>query len=141
MAQALTANRVDAVITAEPAHTRILALGARLVAPVLDAIAPIWIEGGYFCTIDFARTHAEIVRRFADAIAQTDAWANKNHAATAKILETTLKLTVAPAQTRTYYPERLDPAQIQPLIDASAKYGILKGAFPASEIIAPGLLS
>ena len=31
----------------------------------------------------------------------------------------------------------LVPAQIQPAIDASAKYGTLKKAFPAREIIDP----
>ena len=40
---------------------------------------------------------------------------------------------------RVRYHERLDPARIQPLIDAAAKYGRLKAAFPATELLAPGL--
>ncbi len=34
----------------------------------------------------------------------------------------------------------VDPAQIQPLIDASAAYGMLKASFPAREIIDPNAL-
>jgi hypothetical protein len=40
---------------------------------------------------------------------------------------------------RMYYPERLRASELQPLIDASAKYGLLKAAFPAKDIIAPGV--
>jgi hypothetical protein len=38
-----------------------------------------------------------------------------------------------------YYPERLRASELQPLIDASAKYGLLKASFPAKDIIAPGV--
>jgi hypothetical protein len=36
---------------------------------------------------------------------------------------------------RAYYGERLDPALLQPVIDATAKYGVVAKAFPAAEII------
>jgi hypothetical protein len=35
------------------------------------------------------------------------------------------------------YAEKLDPAMIQPLIDASAKYGAISAPFPAIDLIAP----
>jgi hypothetical protein len=40
---------------------------------------------------------------------------------------------------RITYVDRLVPAQVQPLIDASAKYGIIERPFPALELFAPGL--
>jgi len=39
---------------------------------------------------------------------------------------------------RTTNPTVLDPALIQPLIDAAAKYGILPRSFPAREILWSG---
>jgi hypothetical protein len=38
---------------------------------------------------------------------------------------------------RSVFAEKLDPAQIQPLIDASAKYGAIASTFPAIDLIAP----
>jgi hypothetical protein len=37
------------------------------------------------------------------------------------------------------YPPRVTAALIQPLLDASAKYGLLKATYPAADIIAPGV--
>lgn len=136
MSAALAAGRIDAAVTLEPALSHDLANGARMAAPVFDAIAPIWIEGGYFCTTTYLRANTGVIKRFADAIAETDAWANQNHPATARILERALKTTAVAGVTRAFFPERLDPAQLQPLIDASAKYGILKATFPARDLIA-----
>jgi hypothetical protein len=38
---------------------------------------------------------------------------------------------------RTTFAEKLDPANVQPLIDGAAKYGITKAPFPAIDLIAP----
>ena len=42
-----------------------------------------------------------------------------------------------PDMKRATYGETLDPALMQPLIDATVKYGTLKTAFPAIELVAP----
>jgi NitT/TauT family transport system substrate-binding protein len=136
---ALTAGRTDAALTEEPWLTPLVAVGARKIATPFDQIAPRWIEGGYFCTADFVRDHLDVVKRFALAISETSVWANKNRDATAKILEKYAKTTVPPTMVRTYYPEHLVASDLQPLIDASAKYGLLKAPFPAKDLFAPGL--
>jgi hypothetical protein len=38
---------------------------------------------------------------------------------------------------RTLYAEKLDATMMQPLIDATAKYGTLKTSFPAIDLVAP----
>ncbi len=38
---------------------------------------------------------------------------------------------------RAYYGERLEPGLLQPVFDATAKYGVIPKAFPAAEIIDP----
>jgi NitT/TauT family transport system substrate-binding protein len=140
MPGALGTGRVDAVVAEEPTETILLSSGARVVANVNDAIGDEWLGGGWFCTADYANAHPDIVRRFADAIAEAGTWANKNHEASAKILESYTKQPINPNQKRAFYPERVSPALLQPLIDVSAKYGLLKASFPAKDVIAPQVL-
>jgi NitT/TauT family transport system substrate-binding protein len=123
----------------EPDLSEMLASDGRVLAKAYTAIAPQWILGGYFCTADFAKSHPDVVRKFADAMSEAAAWANANHAATAAILAKYGKAPLPPNVQRMYYPERLRAADLQPLIDASAKYGILKATFPARDLFAPGL--
>jgi NitT/TauT family transport system substrate-binding protein len=139
MGAALASGRVDAVVAEEPVLTAITQKDGRVIGRPGDAIGPLWIEGGFFTTLDFAKAHPDVVKRFADALAETNAWANKNHDASGQILGKYAKTTFDPAQRRCYYPERLNAAQVQPLIDAAAQYGVLKASFPAKEIFAPGL--
>jgi NitT/TauT family transport system substrate-binding protein len=140
MPGALGTNRVDAVVAEEPTQSILLGNGARVVASVNDAIGDEWLGGGWFCLADYAATHADIVRRFADGVAESGTWANKNHEASAKILEGYTKQPINPSQKRAFYPERVSPALLQPLIDVSAKYGLLKATFPAKDVIAPQVL-
>jgi NitT/TauT family transport system substrate-binding protein len=142
MPAALTAGRVDGVMAEEPLMTAILQSDAgRVLSNVYDAIAPTWVEGGYFCTIDYAKAHPDIIKQFTDAMAEAAVWANANHATTAIMLADYAKTPLNPNVQRMYYPERLRASELQPLIDASAKYGLLKTAFPAKDIIAPGVPS
>jgi NitT/TauT family transport system substrate-binding protein len=141
MGAALAGGRVDAVSVEEPAFSSIMSSGdVRSIGAPNGAIASSWIEGGYFVTLAFARAHPDIVRRFGDAMAETAIWANKNPSLSAKILAKYANSPVGSASTvRVFYPERLHVDDIQPLIDASAKYGILKASFPARDLIAPGV--
>lgn len=140
MGPALTAGRVDAVVAEEPNETILLSNGGRVVATVNDAIGSEWLGGGWFCLLDYANAHPDIIRNFADGVAEAGDWANKNHEASAKILESYTKQPINPNQKRAFYPERVSPALLQPLIDISAKYGLLKASFPAKDVIAPQVL-
>ena len=125
----------------EPVLSAVLASNGRVLARPYDAIAPEWIEGGYFCTLDFAKAHHDAVKRFSDAMAEAAVWANANHPATLAMLETYSKHAIDPNITRIFYPDRVKASLLQPLIDASAKYGVLKATFPAKDMIAPNLPS
>ena len=89
----------------------------------------------------FRSQNAETIRRFRVAIAKAAAWANAHPAESAAILVRYTKMTLETVRTmrRATYDTSgtLDPAMIQPVIDASAKYGTLSRPFPASELIAP----
>lgn len=140
MGPALSAGRVDAVVAEEPTQSILLANGGRVVGHPNDAIGDEWLGGGWFCLLDYANAHPDIVRKFADGIAEAGAWANKNHEASAKVLESYTKQPINPNQKRAFYPDRVSPALLQPLIDISAKYGLLKASFPAKDVIAPQVL-
>ncbi|HEY5341739.1 MAG TPA: hypothetical protein VIK27_11990, partial [Candidatus Aquilonibacter sp.] len=85
----------------------------------------------------WARAHPDLARKFVAVMAETAKWANGHHAETAKMIVALTKMPpdVANKMERAYYGERLDPALIQPVIDATAKYGAIPKAFPAAEII------
>ena len=65
------------------------------------------------------------------------AWANVHQADSAALLTKYTQILVVPNMSRTVYAEKLDPAMMQPLIDASAKYGAIDKTFPAADLIAP----
>jgi NitT/TauT family transport system substrate-binding protein len=139
MDTAIVAGRVDAAAMEEPALDKLLATDGRMLAHCYDAIAKDFSEGGYFTTSDYVKAHLEVMRRFAAVMSQTARWANANQSITAKILEKYTGVAIADQAHRVHYHDKLDPAKIQPLVNAAAKYGTLKAVFPASEIMAQGL--
>lgn len=136
MPSALKSHRVDAAQMAEPALDKALRAGGRVLAPSYDAIAKRFLLAAWFSTPVWANAHPDVVRRFAEAIAETARWANANPLQSAKILQKYTKLPVYRTTARVLYPERATPAEAQPLIDASARYHALPKTFPAKEIFA-----
>jgi len=137
MLAALATDRVSAALVAEPVLSDALKQGNRVLGNAYDGIAPTFLIGAWFTTGAWAKAHPDVVRRFQKAMYASAVWANKNHAASAESLTRATKIAVVPGMRRATYGEKLDPALIQPLIDATAKYGPLKTAFPATELIAP----
>lgn len=136
MDTAIATGHVDAAAVEEPILSRILRADARLLGNIYDAIANSFLEGGCFATEDFVRTHTLALRRFATVMGETARWANANPAASAVILQKYTGIDVSQERNRVHFADRLDPRQLQPLIDLAAKYGTLKAPFPASQLIA-----
>jgi NitT/TauT family transport system substrate-binding protein len=135
MPAALASGRIDAAFVAEPflgpakrvAHT---------VAVEFDAIANSFLVAGWFTTEGWAKNHQRAIALFAQSIRDATDWAQKNPAACPAILAKYLKvdLAVVTASPRTYFAKSLDPAQLQPGVDLTAKYAKFP-TFPAQEII------
>ncbi|HXP92824.1 MAG TPA: ABC transporter substrate-binding protein [Candidatus Binatia bacterium] len=140
-APAVVQGRVDAASIAEPFLDEALKLDTRVLAPTYSAIANEFMIGAWFSTLDYAKAHPDIIRKFAAVVLETARWANKNQARSAQILAKYAKVTVSSTMARVGYAERLAPSQIQPLIDAAARYGTIKASFPASDLFAPGIRS
>jgi NitT/TauT family transport system substrate-binding protein len=141
MGPAVVSGRVDAIEIAEPFLSAVLNAGdGRVLAADGDAIGSTWVEGGYFCTVEYAKNNTDVLKRFSRAIAETGRWANANPDAASQIL---LKYSKAKPQKLRYhilFPERFKPSDAQPLIDAAAKYGALKAPFPSADMMAPEAL-
>jgi NitT/TauT family transport system substrate-binding protein len=136
MADAVASGRIDAVMMTEPELSGALEKKrVRILAAPMESISREFLVGVWFSTSAYAKAHPEIVRAFAAAMAEAANWANRNQAESAKILEAHTGVTMGANAARVLFADRLDVAQIQPVIDASAKYGALKAAFPAAQLI------
>jgi NitT/TauT family transport system substrate-binding protein len=136
MSAALAQGHIAAALLAEPSATEFKS-STRVLSKCFDGIAPNFMISAYIATTKWATAHPDLVQKFQQAIRETAAWANKNHDKTAEMLAKEAKISpdVVRAMNRSVYPERTDPAMIQPVIDVTAKYGGLNATFPASEMI------
>jgi len=137
---ALDANRVAAGITTNPSLAKAMATGKYLSLgePIEQTFNHLMISA-YVADAGWVAKNAALVGRFGQVMARASAYANTHHAETADLIADFSgidRATVA-TMTRAVYPTTLDPALVQPLIDAAAKYGAIRQAFSASELISP----
>jgi ABC-type nitrate/sulfonate/bicarbonate transport system substrate-binding protein len=135
---ALEGRRIDAAWLAEPFITEASPF-ARMLASCFDEIAPRWMLGAWFTTRPWIAAHRESLDKFRAVMAKTAGWANANQAASAAILAkyAHLDASLLKNMRRVSYGTRAEPAEIQPIIDLSARYGALAASFPAAELLAP----
>jgi len=139
--EAVTSGRVDACYLVEPFLTAALKGGAvRALAYPDDALG----GGGYlatvwYSTVQWAKSHPDVVTRFASAMRDAGRWANANPTKVVPILAKELHAdpAITAQANRTFFSDRMIPAEIQPWIDVTAKYAKF-APFPASEIIYTG---
>lgn len=138
MPAALAAHRVDAAFIAEPVVSDALRQkSARVIGTPYDAIAPQFTISVWFTLAAWAKANPGLVRRIAGAIRQASAWANAHDAQSAQILSAVSKIPAASIDgtTRSRFSETLSARSLQPVIDVSARYGLLAKPFPAAEVI------
>lgn len=133
----LSAGRAAAGVVSEPYLSIALAGGCKILAPTHDAIAKSFLVGAWFSTSSWAAAHPDLVRRFRAVMVETARWANTHHDDSARILEKYTKLETPAGMRRVPFAEQTVAAQVQPVIDAAAKHGVLKASFPAAELILP----
>jgi len=136
---ALMQHRVLAGETVTPTMTVALETGNFRFVPINNAIAPLFLQSVWFTTKDFSAKNPDVVRTFARVVATTSTYVNMHHAETAPITSqyTGIALDIIQRMPRATEGVTLSPELIQPAIAANAKYGSLKKAFPAQELIDP----
>jgi NitT/TauT family transport system substrate-binding protein len=137
MAEAVAAGRVDAAQLGDPALSDALAAGkVRILAKSYDAIGKRLFGSVWFTSEDWAAQHPDAARKFAAAINQAGAWATRNPVAAAAVLQKYMKVTYPRAHE--YHGRTVDPAFIQPIIDAAVRYKLLTTPMNANDLIWKG---
>ncbi len=102
-----------------------------------DAVSPRFASSMWFATSDWAAKNPDAVRRFNLTMKEAGVWGNTHPHESAVIVAEHIKQAAADieAANRAIYGTEMTPDLLQPVIDASAKYGALKTAFPARDLI------
>jgi NitT/TauT family transport system substrate-binding protein len=139
----LLEGRIDAYTVGEPWSTLAQDSGkVRVLARSFEAIAPRFLMTGWFGTAEFIERNRDTVDRFNRVLREATVYANTHKTEMIPLLAAQLKLDPALiARTmKGVEGEYLDAALIQPMIDATAKYGIIERSFSANELISPAAL-
>jgi NitT/TauT family transport system substrate-binding protein len=141
---AIEAGRIDAAGLQEPALSLALRGGnLRGIGKAYDAIAKRFLVSMTIVMADFASANREVIVRFLRAQLEANAFANTHHDQTAIWLAEAANVDVATIvhTPRKILAESLDPAMIQPVIDASVRYKVIEKAFDPRDLISPAILS
>jgi NitT/TauT family transport system substrate-binding protein len=137
MTVALQRGIIDGYPAPEPFLSQAVKSGLYVDYLVKNPLAPAIMQGGWIATRDWVAKNAVMARAFVAAMRDAGNWANHNRKESGDILVKYSKMApdVIAGMGRGDYEDRLDPATIQPLIDATAHYGIISKTFPARNII------
>jgi len=137
-AAAVQQGRVAAAALVPPFVAHAVGAGqVRIVANVFAAIAPRFMETGWFSTGDYAAKHRDVVVPFGKVMATASAYVNAHTAETADALSAFSGVPTASIIDTgiSYFETSVDPRDIQPLIDAMAKYGLIDHRFDAADFL------
>jgi len=141
MEAALKNGSADAVLAVEPFVTLSLAheTARPLVKSAHKSFGDQFMIGSWFAKNSWVEKNPETAAAFVRAINKASDFIRDNPDKVVEILVANTKLTpdLAGKITIPAFDSRLDPADIQPLIDAAAKYGFIPAPFPAEEVIIP----
>jgi NitT/TauT family transport system substrate-binding protein len=135
---ALEQKRIDVGSLLNPSLEEAMATGHfRSVGAPFDGVAKRWMVAAWSTTTDFVNKNRDTVDRFASVMHDATLYVNGHHAQTAPLIAafTGIDTAHALAMKRVDLGEYLDPRDIQPAIDAAAKYGVIEKSFPAQDMI------
>jgi NitT/TauT family transport system substrate-binding protein len=133
---AIETGRVAAADSSYPALAVALEHGMRLI-PAYDGLGDLYVLTAWITTKEFSAAHPAAIRAFNRAYTESATYTNAHHAETAAMMAefTGLQLSTIQHMVRGIAGTGIVPEQIQPVIEASVKYGTLKRSFPAAELI------
>ena len=137
-AAALAEGRVDAVTMNEPFVSQALADGkVRVLAKPYEAVGTKIMTAGFAAMATLVDRNADTMARFARGMHDAAAYTNTHLPDTVSLVArySGAAPDVIAKSTRMVDAEYLDPANLQPLVDLSARYGLIDRVFPATEII------
>jgi NitT/TauT family transport system substrate-binding protein len=136
---ALDAARIDAAMVVNPLMAQLLASGKyRSIGDPATGIASRYLVSAWFGTTGYVLKNPDAIRAFAATIAKASDYCNAHPQQTAVLLAkfTGIDLATIEHMRRIHFASALDPRDIQPVVDAAAKYQVISRSFNAREIIA-----
>lgn len=136
---ALLQGRIDAANLVIPTLAEALASGNfRVLSHPFESIGKRFLIAVWFCTRDWAQKNPAALAQFSKAFTEAATYTNAHHSETVSMLSAYSHISpdVIKAMTRATTAVKLDPRDLQPLIDAAARYKLIDKAFPAEELIA-----
>jgi NitT/TauT family transport system substrate-binding protein len=140
---ALEQGRIDGATLFNPAYAKALADGkSRLIAPIFDAIGKRFLLGAWFTTSDYVQKNRSAAERFSRVVAEASAdfIARPSDTVDDIVAFTGLDKDLILHMQRTTQTPVAVAADLQPVIDAAAKYGFIDKAFPATELMSDAAL-
>jgi NitT/TauT family transport system substrate-binding protein len=136
---AIREGRVDGATIVDPALQEALDNGGvRILGYSFDGIAKRFPIAAFFSTNDWIAKNGDVLKRFNAALREAIVYTNAHHAETLPMIAAWSKIpqSLLAKMTRSTSATSLVPGEIQPLIDAAAKYNVIEKTFPAQELIA-----
>jgi ABC-type nitrate/sulfonate/bicarbonate transport system substrate-binding protein len=137
MVGALQAGKIDAAGVYDPFLSAVLAVGAKPIAKPYDSIAPKFLVDCDFAYRPWAEQHRQAVSDFAAAYNRASSYANTHYRELYPMVSQFSHIPVDVLANMQYaeVATTVDPAMIQPVINAAAKYHVIPRAFSARELI------
>jgi NitT/TauT family transport system substrate-binding protein len=139
--EALAQHRVAAGMLLEPVLDESIAAGrTKTLGDAYGAIAKKVMFAAWVGRVDWAKDHADLLRRFVAAHNQAAAYTNVHPAETAEMMSeiTKVPLPIMQKMRRVVCATTMDPSLIQPLIDAAYHYKQIPKPFAAQELFFTG---
>jgi len=139
MPAALVRGAIDAATIGEPALSAARAT-CRGLGDYTAAIAPHYFISAWFATDSWLATNLDLAHTLVHAIEATSVWASQHFAESVDVLAQYSKLPhdVIAHMGQSTFGTKLEPPQVEALVDAAFKTGMTTGTVPANELIATG---
>ncbi len=139
MAEAIVEGRADAATITNPNYAAALATGkVKVIGYPSDGIAKYYLLTAWFATNDFIAKNAATIASFAQVVERSAAYTNGHSSETIPMIAdfSGIEPTALAHMVRGLCGTRLEPRDIQPVIDAAVKYQIIERRFDAQEMVA-----
>ncbi len=135
---AIAQGRVAGSVLVPPFAARAIADGKmRSVATVFSAIAPRFLETAWFATADYVAKHRDVALAFGKVVAQASAYVNAHPGDVVDLIASFSGQTSASIVQNgvSTLATSLEARDMQPLIDAMAKYAMIDRRFDAADFL------
>lgn len=134
----LQQGRADAIVVSQPNLQFALERGARVLGKPYGALAKRLLVSAWYTTQPWTQANADALTRFGRVMRAASDFANAHPQEMDPIIAAYTKIPAEALRTmsRAHQGTTVDPAQLQVVIDAAARYDVIPKAFPARDIIA-----